>query len=243
MSKDTEDSRDEFVLSYHRVRQALGLLGLVFPLALILGGLMSNHKIEPSISDFYHTALRDVFVGSLCAIGIFLISYKGYRRQKGEWVSDDIVATLAGLAAFGVAFFPNESPSHQAVTLSQLAVGIGISPLFHYTSALTFFVCLAIFCYVKFPKTAKPVRRRIYIWCGHVIAVCTVMIFICSYLKLRGAPPLREQVLGWHLIFWFEAIGVWAFALSWLTKGKADLALSQRRKRAKPRTADDGAVS
>jgi len=221
-----QQHRDELVLSYHRVRQALGFLGLILPLILIAGGLATAGHLEPSISDFFHTALRDVFVGSLCAIGIFLISYKGYQRQSGEWISDDWVGTLAGLAAFGVAFFPNESPTLQASTISQLAVGITISPLFHYASALTFFVCLGVFCFVKFPKTSKPYRRRIYLICGWVIVAATLTIAIASYYKLKGSPDIKDLVVRNNIVFWAEAFGVWAFAVSWLTKGKADLAMS-----------------
>jgi len=59
---------------------------------LIIGGLfdqlrpddISKTGIEPTISDFYHTTYRDVFVGSLCAIGVFLVSYRGHRRANSQ---------------------------------------------------------------------------------------------------------------------------------------------------------------
>jgi len=234
MPKDTTNilpSNHDLVLSYHRVRRALGILGVLLPVVLIVGGLLSNNKIEPSISDFYHTTLRDIFVGCLFAIGIFLVSYKGYQRDKGEWISDDWVATLAGIAAFGLALFPNESD--KIVTVSQMALGLKVSSMFHYASALTFFTCLGIFCYFKFPRTAKPVRRRIYFWCGHVILISTILITATSYLKVKGSPEMQAVVIDWNLVLWLEAIGVWAFAFSWLTKGKADLAL-RSLKRTKP---------
>ena len=81
-----EQTRDELVLSYLRVRQALGILGMVFPVLLIAGGLIAQHGVAPSVSDYYHTTMRDIFVGCLFAIGVFLISYKGYRRKAGEWL-------------------------------------------------------------------------------------------------------------------------------------------------------------
>ena len=226
----------DLVLSYYRVRRALGILGIMLPLVLIVGGWLTNNRLEPSISDFYHTTMRDVFVGSLFAIGIFLISYKGYQREEGEWISDDWVATLAGTAAFGLALFPNESQA--AVTFSQVALGLKVSSMFHYTSALTFFVCLGVFCYFKFPKTSKPFRRRIYLWCGHVILVATVLITITSYFKVKGSPEVRAFVIDWNLVLWLEAIGIWAFAISWLTKGKADLAFSRSAKKSKAEPAN-----
>ncbi len=219
------NTQDELVLSYHRVRRALGFLGLFLPVVLIVGGLMTKGRIEPSLSDFFHTTLRDIFVGTLCAIGIFLISYKGYRRETGEWFSDDWIATIAGVAAFGVALFPNESPTQLITTVSQEALGLSLSPLFHYASALTFFFCLGAFCFVKFPKTAKPFRRKIYFACGWVIVLATIVIAGASYFKIYGNDGARDIVIGYYVVFWAEAAGVWAFAISWLTKGKADMAM------------------
>lgn len=223
-------THNDLVLSYHRVRRAVGILGVILPLILIIGGVLSNSRLEPSISDFYHTTMRDVFVGTLFAIGIFLISYKGYKPDKGELISDDWVATLAGIAAFGLALFPNESQA--IVTVSQEALGLKVSSMFHYASALTFFICLGVFCYYKFPKTASPRRRRIYFWCGHVILVSTILITITSYLKVKGSPDMQAIVIDWNLVLWLEAIGIWAFAFSWLVKGKADLAFSRSTRKA-----------
>lgn len=224
------DSRDDMVLSYHRVRTALGLLGFVLPVSLIIGALLTEGRIQPSISDFYHTTLRDIFVGTLCAIGIFLISYKGYRRKTGEWVSDDIVATMAGISAFGVALFPNETENQAVASITQQMLGIQIAPLFHYASALVFFSCLSVFCYFKFAKAARvPWRRKVYLGCGHVILLATAAVFVFSYLKVKGSGPTRAMVLDYNLVFWAEAIGVWAFAVSWLVKGKADLMFATRR--------------
>lgn len=217
--------QDELVLSYHRVRNALGFLGLFLPVILIIGGLMTKGEIEPSLSDFFHTTLRDIFVGTLFAIGIFLISYKGYKPDDGEWFSDDLIATVAGISAFGVALFPNESPTQLITTVTQEALGLSLSPLFHYASALTFFFCLGAFCFVKFPKTAKPFRRKIYLACGWVIVVATIVIAGASYFKIYGNGDARAIVIEYYVVFWAEAAGVWAFAISWLTKGKADMAM------------------
>lgn len=218
-------TKDELVLSYHRVRQALGVLGLSLPTTLIVGSLLSEAGLAPSISDFYHTSLRDIFVGTLCAIGIFLFSYRGYRPVQDEKISDDILATLAGITAFGLAFFPNEGGGYEVVSLTQVLVGPKLASVIHYACALVFFFCLGLFCYVKFPKTANPRRRRFYIWCGHVILVSSLAILAGSVLRDIGSDAMKDWVLRSRMIFWAEAAGVWAFALSWLIKGKADMSL------------------
>lgn len=219
--------KDELVQSYHPVRTALGVLGMLLPVFLIVAGL-TDTRIEPSISDFYHTIYRDIFVGTMIAIGVFLFTYRGYRREPGEWIDDDWLATIAGIAAIGLAMFPNESPTKLMATLTQRMVGMEASPMFHYASALIFFACLAAFCLVKFARSAKPARRRIYRFCGWIIVGSLIAIFVASAFKIMGGPVSKAFVVDYNLVFWFEAIGIWAFGFSWLVKGKADLAMATR---------------
>ncbi|WP_342076417.1 hypothetical protein [Yoonia sp. SS1-5] len=222
-----EDRKHDMVMSYHRVRTALGLLGMALPCVLLLGGLIDYHRIEPSISDFYHTIYRDIFVGTLCAIGVFLICYRGYGRTPGDVIDDDWLGTVAGISAFGVALFPNESPTAQVATMTQNMVGMGTSPLVHYASALVFFACLAVFCLSKFTRGAQPGRRVIYRICGWIILCALIGIALASVLKIFGTGPARAIVVANNLVFWFEAVGIWAFGLSWLVKGKADIGLAR----------------
>jgi cytochrome bd-type quinol oxidase subunit 2 len=99
----------EITQSYYRVRRLLGYLGFLLPLLLIIGVFLPVVDMKPSISDFYHTVLRDLFVGVLITMGVFLVSYQGYERKEGEPFSDNVLATFAGLMVFGVALFPNET--------------------------------------------------------------------------------------------------------------------------------------
>lgn len=222
-----EHLRDELVLSYYRVRQALGWLGFSLPLILILGGLVSLGGMEPSISDYYHTILRDLFVGIMTAIAIFLIAYPGHRRQTGEAISDDSVTTLAGIAALGVALFPNEGPAGSPVSsIWQAMLGNFAAAVGHYACAIAFLLCLAYICLVKFARTAKPYRRKIYRGCGWLILAMAALVIVASWFKIRGPAVPQAVVTEFRLVLWFEAIAVWAFALSWLTKGRADLALA-----------------
>lgn len=223
----SDTSRQEIVNSFYRMRQALGYLGFLLPLTLILGGLLSVGNVEPSISDYYHTILRDVFVGTMMSIGIFLISYTGYRRDGTERVSDDWVTTMAGVFAVLVALVPNELPlqAQEVDAVPQQILGIHNAAFVHYASALMFLSCLAYISLFKFARTAKPVRRRIYIACGLAIVVATLGTIGASVFRIMGSDMQRQFVNDYRIILWFEALGVWAFSLSWLTKGRADLSL------------------
>lgn len=217
-----EQTRDDLVISYLRVRKALGWLGVGFPIVLVIGGLVAESRILPSISDYYHSIMRDIFVGSLFAIGVFLISYRGHPLKDGEWFSDDFVATLAGLSAFGVALFPNESGGRdQTETLSQQLMGFDWAAIGHYVSAVIFLGTLAYFCLVKFARTAQPKRRRIYRFCGWFILGGGVLATAASMVKLYGPSGWSAAITDLKIIFWIETLGILAFGISWLVKGRA----------------------
>ena len=77
--------RAEIVENFYRLRRILGYLGFLLPAVLILGDLPLG-GVTPSISDFYHTLLRDIYVGILTAIGIFLLCYTGFRPKGSDRV-------------------------------------------------------------------------------------------------------------------------------------------------------------
>ena len=71
---------DPQLISYLMLRKTIGILGLAFPIALIIGSVafFGCQEVQGSISAYYHTDMRNLFVGVLCAIGLFLFTYTGY---------------------------------------------------------------------------------------------------------------------------------------------------------------------
>ena len=59
---------------------------------------------QGSISAYYYTAAHNVFVATLCCLGIMLIVYKGSND------TEDVLLNLAGTLAFFVAFVPITLP-------------------------------------------------------------------------------------------------------------------------------------
>jgi hypothetical protein len=99
--KDLSTPNSSLVLSYLGLRKAVGMIGIGLPVVLVLGKvLFDGAGIEPSISNYYYTVMRDVLVGSLCAIGVFLVSYRGYAFV------DNIAGKLVTICAIGVALCP-----------------------------------------------------------------------------------------------------------------------------------------
>jgi hypothetical protein len=232
-----EDAR---VLTFLSVRRALGLLGLALPASLLVYAWLLGYGMQPSISEFYHTHMGDILVGCLVAIGIFLICYRGYPRREGEFLSDRWVSTLAGIGVIGIAIFPVAPPDAAACAPGAVLSGptgavacpaLGFSAHWkgfawiHFASAALFFVCLALFCFFLFPKGHSKAdgsidwragNNPVYLVCGTALALA--ILFLGAYPF--AAVETQDWLDGYGYIFWWETLGVLAFAISWLTKGE-----------------------
>lgn len=204
----------DLVISYLALRRAVGIIGTALPFVLVVGKWFADGwGIQSSISAYYYTSMRDVFVGSLCAIGVFLLSYRGYER------ADDLAGNLACVFAVGVALFPTCPPSGASAT--QTFVGYA-----HLVFASAFFLTLAYFSLVLFRKTnaakkmtaRKKERNVVYTVCGYVILVSIGLVAV--YFAFLGHSALQQL----DPVFWLESAAVLAFGISWLTKGEAILA-------------------
>jgi hypothetical protein len=204
----------DLVISYLGLRRAVGVVGTALPFVLVVGKwLLDGWGIQSSISAYYYTSMRDVFVGSICAVGVFLFSYHGYER------ADDVAGKLACVFAVGLALFPTSPLTGASATQSVVSH-------IHLTFASAFFLALAYFSLVLFRKTnankqmtaRKRQRNRVYTACG-----CTILV--CIGLTVIDLTFLKDSVLQTiDPVFWLESAAVLAFGVSWLTKGEAILA-------------------
>jgi hypothetical protein len=203
------------VLSYQSVRRAIGAIGLMLPIILgPVGWLVFGIEIQDNISSYYHTELRDVFVGSMCAIGIFLFCYRGY-----DWI-ESWTANFGCLAALGVALFPldaNSDPLFQKSMIGYL----------HTLSGGVFFSTLAFYSLYHFPSAkdteqeiAPHVAERNFIYRSSGAVILLSMLAMGAYLFLFPAN-WKDLCNEYNFLFWMEWIAVWSFAAAWLTKGRA----------------------
>jgi hypothetical protein len=201
--------RDTLVHSYLFLRRAVGILGLLLPVVLIGGkALIQGGPLLDSISDYVYSDMRGVLIGTMAAIGVFLLSYRGYGRV------DDVVADVAAVGAIGVALFPTTPFTGQPSTAAQ-AVGT-----VHIVSAAIFFAALIIFCLVLFTRSdsARPTGRKqarnvVYIACGIIMLACLITIGIVEWVVHVGG-----------VVLWLESAAVMAFGVAWLVKGETILA-------------------
>ena len=208
----TADQKIEqsLLISTLTLRRAIGLIGAAFPFVMAAGGLLLGaREILDSISAYYHTGMRDIFVGALCAIGIFLLCYKGYELK------DRIAAITAGAGSIGTALLPT-ALSDEPVGAEKL---LGI---LHWAFAAVFLLSLtyiAIGLFTKKSATPTPrklARNRVYRICGWTMAACLVLLLIYSVLP----PDAKAALKPLHPVFVLESLAVFSFGFTWLTKGE-----------------------
>ena len=94
------------VKTYRYLRLSLaGLVVLLFSSLVIEWQSVGRSCVQTTISAYWHTPVRGVFVGVLVTMGICLIALKGNNR------AEDILLNLAGVLAPGVAFVPTSQYS------------------------------------------------------------------------------------------------------------------------------------
>lgn len=218
-NQDLLERPNTLVLSYLGIRRAVGVTGLMLPVLLGPLGLLFGIEIQDNMSSYYHTPLRDVFVGSLCSIGIFLFCYRGY-----DWV-ENWTANLGCASALGVALFPLDFNSDPLVQKS-------LTGYLHTLSGGVFFLTLAFYSLYHFPRDSRREREphlfeRDFVYRSSGLVILASMSAMGGYLFLLPAP-WKQTFNDYNFLFWMEWVAVWSFASAWLAKGRtifADIAV------------------
>lgn len=196
------------VRNYLTLRKLIGGLGIALPLAMWLLEPVLCHgaALQPTISDYYYTLMRDLFVGILCAIGVFLVCYRG-TRPLDYWIS-----LLAGLCAIGIGLFPTAprvTPGPGAPLQDPCVLPPAIPPAcwsfighLHITFAIVFFLAISVMAFFLFKNNGKHAK-----WTNPLYKLCGLVMFGCIFWMLSGPSFLKET------------IAVEAFGIAWLLNG------------------------
>jgi magnesium-transporting ATPase (P-type) len=214
--KDANQQDFASPISGEMLQLIIGALAALLPVSMIISaGFFSDcNTVQPSISAYYHTGARDLFVGILCAVGVAMFAYKGYSKY------DNFFATIAAVAAICVALFPTSVCDPMGVCIIDV-IDTEWKNVIHLIAAVTLFMVLAIFCIFLFTITDKDasagrlMRNKIYYGCGIVILLSIIIIAIS--MNVEGFP---QHILGFPVVFLFETVALVAFSLSWLTKSE-----------------------
>jgi len=223
-----EREGSQLIHSFLAMRKAIGSIALALPFALLL---LHRGASLTSISQAYYRDVGAVFVGALCAIGVFLLFYRGYDGR------DRVASFIAGASAIVVSQVPCGSgcraPAGAIATLWQWQEGYPrLLTGVHYGAAALMFAALAYFCFFLFPETNKRghegarklLRNRIYRACGTVIVVTMAAKALDQLLAAR-----RGSGFLWDVgTFCVESTMIVAFGISWAVKGESFAILNDR---------------
>lgn len=213
-----------YTRSYLMTRMVVGIIGVVLPIVFIVGEaffLRGGVHVRGSISAYYHTSMRDIFVAALCVTGFFLATYMAGRSNQDFWLS-----FVAGVAVLGVVFFPTSRPHllRDAPRCGVTPMPDGCSPVqqqlgerlvagIHFGCAVVFILTLAWLCFV-FASREQPgsAMARIPSLCGWIILGAVAWAVVGGFLKAT-IWELTPLYVG-------EVAAVWAFGAAWLVKSR-----------------------
>ncbi|MGC5019337.1 hypothetical protein [Micromonospora sp. DT47] len=217
-----------YAKSYLLIRTVVGFIGIFLPLVFIIGEayfLRGGVHVRGSLSSYYHSSMRDLFVASLCVAGFLLATYMaGQRRTRDFWLS-----LVAGVAVLGVVFFPTSRPGlvNDAPRCGTTPMPAGCSPVqqqlgetltatIHFVCAAVFILSLAAIAFL-FAYRERKWNDSTGMWlvqkiCGWVIIAAVLWVAVGEMIDAT-VWELTPLYLG-------EVASVWAFGLSWLLTGR-----------------------
>jgi len=224
---DPDDPAQHEAVMYVRsilwMRIAVGIAGVFLPIALWLVDKLYFHgdpQPRDSMSAYYYSGMREVFVTVIFGTGAFLVGYK-----IAEVSLDNTASIFAGLGALCLAWFPTKPGGNVTPVphLNPLQDRWGPSTVwwFHVVGTVAFVVGLAIVSYLfgvregKWPATPgklSPVFWRLYHKILAGVMVVGLLWIIVSSTPHHRFGPYWDVLIG-------EVTCVFAFGLSWLLKG------------------------
>ena len=197
--------------SFLILRKAIGWIGTLLPIVVIVGdAAFSPGPLPNSLSDYYYTPMRNILVGALCVLGVFLLLYDVSVRVD-RWITN-----AAGIGVLGVAFLPG-SPPVPHLTTSQEVIG-NLHVFFASIAFLGLAATMWRFAYaVSDGPDAPPPSPRGCVF--YRVSACVMLAFVL----LSGAAILlpvsvQNSTLA---IYDTEALAIFTFGISWLVKGRA----------------------
>lgn len=211
------------------LRLGVGVIGALLPIMLIAWNWIAGDKtiVPASMSGSYYTSARNLFVGSLCALGVFLILYRHTSIQN-------LCTCCAGAFALLVAFAPTAPapPATEPQWVNYL----------HHAAAGALILTLGVFCFVLERgdaagaaglDPAKPAdysaqlptpswRRILYFTCGG-------LVLLSGFFALYTGVWPTSWSTGWSSLYLFEAVAVFAFGIAWITAAAVRAITIQQR--------------
>jgi hypothetical protein len=193
--------------TYFGLRVGLVAIAIALPFILWLGGKwIYGIGLLDSMSAYYHTDMRNWFVGVLVAAAACLYLYKGLSDRE------NYLLNAAAIFAVGTAVNPSGWLPGWWFLSEKL------SP--HGISAVSFFVMIACVCWfcqgdslrLKLVKDERIAQLKVKYATIGVVLVALPLSAVAVNAAFRR-PPASS-------VFWIEATAIGVFAFYWATKSR-----------------------
>lgn len=195
------------------IRNMLGFLGMILPVALLVFNLLFGKTYNPdgvlnSISATYYSSSFVFMVGLVFGTGLFLIRYRGYDMK------DRVASIISGCGALTLTLFPCMLPDAQNRNFMMLPMVL--TNILHLAGAFAFFAALIFIIFFQFTKSGEKAGVGTRKWMRNILYRVCAIIMACSLIT--GFTMARFS--DWsYWVFAGEALALWAFGIAWLTKG------------------------
>jgi hypothetical protein len=197
-------------------RTSLGFVSMLLGPVLLFLGLFGQNNSPTwyhTISDTFMSNGMQIFIGCLCIMFFFFMSYKCY-----DW-RDHVVNKISGISALLIAIFP----SGDFLETYQGSIGVfpvppNVSSFIHGAAAGILFITLTVnilwlFTLSDGTMTDKKRNRNIvYYICGSIM-VLSIAIWTIGVLTHLGDGNIWKYICEIFLLI--------PFGFAWLVKGQA----------------------
>jgi hypothetical protein len=234
------DQTRQYVIGYRALQAVIGAIAISLVLVVYFGNwLIFTHRVAAclvpgshlpgSLSGFYYTHMRNVFVGAMSAMGVFLVAYKGYE-PRDTWFTN-----VAGAAAIGIALCPTTPPGGDVLNPANPCGPV--SPVAYHASTYAsllghvhaaflgvLFAMVFLMLLIQFTKTTpgvppelpKKQRNLLYRICAW--AIFADALFVGAVTLVTHFEPSVWNGTTW--LIYSEAFAFVVFGVAWLVKGR-----------------------
>lgn len=207
-TRKPDELQKHISLTYRAIRTLTYALAYAWPVILVgYGRFGFGIETQASMSAYYHTPMRNWFVGMCFVIGVLLIAYRGFSSFENWGLN------IAGLFAVLVALFPTGADCDlYYLNCRNERTLVYTNQTVHGAAAVVFFLCCAFVCLWERERTLGGHRHRNFF---KVTYTCLGILMFALPI-LVWAASLFLDMRGWLLLA--EWAAVYVFATYWLLK-------------------------
>jgi len=206
-------STENSPLQQQRLLIASAVITMALPIILVLTEkIAGNTAVLNSISAYYYSSSRDIFVGMLFAVSVILFLYRGQNLKEN--IALDLAAVFGIITAI--------VPTNPDMMSCDFACSKWVTPYcIHILAAVAFFLCLAyvsFFCFRKQCNTQNHSKKNLRRY-ENLFALLAVLLILFPALTIffsSGIINLNSSCS--KLVFWVEILAIYSLGCLWLTK-------------------------